>query len=353
MRVLGPTGRPLGFAFFSVAVGDPLRMVERGDTLSPTFLRDRLLAARAWREAIAPGVRGLPARARRGGRAALAGRGPLRRLPRRADAFAGHGALKAEIVAALVELFRPRGILERNDPRVRALEGLAQQVGVLHGEVPESGDRERERRALRGRPLARPEDGPLPGPAREPRHGPRATRGAACLDGFTYNGGFGLAGGGAGGRRSWPSTSPRKRWRACSATPRLNGIANVTAREANVFDFLHDLDGRGERFDTVILDPPAFAKSKSAVEKARRGYKEINLRALKLLRPGRVPRHLLLLVPRARGGPRSDPGRRRRGRAGDGQRGGEAPPGPRPSDPAGRAGDVLLEVLRPAEARLS
>jgi len=66
----------------------------------------------------------------------------------------------------------------------------------------------------------------------------------------------------------------------------LNGVTNVTAREANVFDLLHELDGRGERFDTVILDPPAFAKSKSAVEKARRGYKEINLRALKLLQPG-------------------------------------------------------------------
>jgi 23S rRNA (cytosine1962-C5)-methyltransferase len=66
----------------------------------------------------------------------------------------------------------------------------------------------------------------------------------------------------------------------------LNGIANVEVKEANVFDLLRDLVSAGERFDTVILDPPAFAKSKSAVEKAVRGYKEINLRALKLLRPG-------------------------------------------------------------------
>ena len=70
------------------------------------------------------------------------------------------------------------------------------------------------------------------------------------------------------------------------ANAALNGLANVTTRDANVFDLLHELDQRGERFDTVILDPPAFAKSKDAVEKAARGYKEINLRALKILKPG-------------------------------------------------------------------
>jgi len=59
VRVLGPTGRPLGFAFFSAQSEITLRMIERGDTLSPTFVRDRLLAARAWREAIAPGVEAL------------------------------------------------------------------------------------------------------------------------------------------------------------------------------------------------------------------------------------------------------------------------------------------------------
>ena len=60
----------------------------------------------------------------------------------------------------------------------------------------------------------------------------------------------------------------------------------MSVRDANVFDLLRELDDEGERFDTVILDPPAFAKSKDAVEKARRGYKEINLRALRLLKPG-------------------------------------------------------------------
>jgi 23S rRNA (cytosine1962-C5)-methyltransferase len=67
-----------------------------------------------------------------------------------------------------------------------------------------------------------------------------------------------------------------------------NGIANVETRDANVFDLLHDLDKSGERFDTVILDPPAFAKSRDAIPKAARGYKEINRRALRILRPGGV-----------------------------------------------------------------
>jgi len=70
------------------------------------------------------------------------------------------------------------------------------------------------------------------------------------------------------------------------ANAALNGLANVEAVEANVFDLLQERVRAGERFSTVILDPPAFAKSKDAVEKARRGYKEINLRALKLLEPG-------------------------------------------------------------------
>ena len=67
---------------------------------------------------------------------------------------------------------------------------------------------------------------------------------------------------------------------------KANGIANVEAREANVFDELRELGVSGKRFDTIVLDPPAFAKNKASVERALAGYKEINLRALRLLRPG-------------------------------------------------------------------
>ena len=125
-----------------------------------------------------------------------------------------------------------------------------------------------------------------------------------------------------------------------AANAALNGLANVTTRNANVFDLLRALDDAGERLDTVILDPPAFAKSRDAVEKAVRGYKEINLRALKILRAGGCLVTLLLLVSRPRGRLRGDPGRcrRRRRRDRDGRR--EAPPGARPPDRPGRARDL-------------
>ena len=284
VRVLGPTGRPLGFAFFSAQSEITLRMIERGDTLSPTFVRDRLLAARAWREAIAPGVEALRL---------VHGEGdglPSLIVDRYGEYLVvqtlaqATDARKAEIVAALVELFRPRGILERNDPRVRAHEGLASQVGVLHGEVPETVTVSENGVRLEA-DLWRGQKTGLFLDQRENHAMAREYARGRVLDGFTYNGGFGLAVAAQADEVLAVDVSTEAVARV-QRNAALNGITNVAAREANVFDLLHDLDGRGERFDTVILDPPAFAKSKDAVEKARRGYKEINLRAMRLLNPG-------------------------------------------------------------------
>jgi 23S rRNA (cytosine1962-C5)-methyltransferase len=191
---------------------------------------------------------------------------------------------KAQIVAALVELLSPKGIVERNDPRVRTLEGLDQVVSVLHGEVPDAvevaeGD-VRFRADLR--------KGQKTGLFLDQRENHLAARQYArgrVLDCFTYDGGFALQ----VARRSDEVTAvdlSAESLERLKANASLNELANVTTRDANVFDLLKDLDQRGERFDTVILDPPAFAKSKDAVEKAARGYKEINLRALKILEPG-------------------------------------------------------------------
>jgi 23S rRNA (cytosine1962-C5)-methyltransferase len=284
VRVLGPTGRPLGFAFYSAQSEITLRMIERRDTLSPTFLRDRLLAARAWRDTIASGVEALRL---------VHGEGDG--LPSLVvDRYGDHlvvqtlsqatDARKAEVVAALVEIWKPRGILERNDPRVRALEGLPSQVGVLHGEVPEVVTVSENGVRLEA-DLWRGQKTGLFLDQRENHAMAREYARGRVLDGFTYNGGFGLAVAAKADEVLAVDVSAEAVARV-QRNAALNGITNVSAREANVFDLLHDLDGRGERFDTVILDPPAFAKSKSAVEKARRGYKEINLRALKLLRPG-------------------------------------------------------------------
>jgi 23S rRNA (cytosine1962-C5)-methyltransferase len=284
VRVLGPTGRPLGFAFFSAQSEITLRMIERGDTLSPTFVRDRLLAARAWREAIAPGVEALRI---------VHGEGdglPSLIVDRYGEYLVvqtlsqATDARKAEIAAALVEIFRPRGILERNDPRVRAHEGLASQVGVLHGEVPDAVTVSENGVRLEA-DLWRGQKTGLFLDQRENHAMAREYARGRVLDGFTYNGGFGLAVAAKADEVLAVDVSADAVARV-QRNAALNGMTNVTAREANVFDLLHDLDGRGERFDTVILDPPAFAKTKSAVEKARRGYKEINLRGLKLLRPG-------------------------------------------------------------------
>ena len=284
VRVLGPTGRPLGFAFFSAQSEITLRMIERGDTLSPTFVRDRLLAARAWREAIAPGVEALRL---------VHGEGdglPSLIVDRYGEYLVvqtlsqATDTRKAEIVAGLIEIFRPRGILERNDPRVRAHEALASQVGVLHGEVPETVTVSENGVRLEADLWLGQKTG-LFLDQRENHAMAREYAGGRVLDGFTYNGGFGLAVAAKADEVLAVDVSTEAVARV-QRNATLNGVTNVTAREANVFDLLHELDGRGERFDTVILDPPAFAKSKSAVEKARRGYKEINLRALKLLRPG-------------------------------------------------------------------
>jgi 23S rRNA (cytosine1962-C5)-methyltransferase len=105
------------------------------------------------------------------------------------------------------------------------------------------------------------------------------------LDAFTYQGGFALHAARVAAEVLAADVSADALAHVVRNAAR-NGLANVTTREANAFDLLRELEHAGERFDTVILDPPAFAKSKDAVEKAHRGYKEINLRALKLLRPG-------------------------------------------------------------------
>jgi 23S rRNA (cytosine1962-C5)-methyltransferase len=110
------------------------------------------------------------------------------------------------------------------------------------------------------------------------------TRGRA-LDGFTYNGGFGLH----MARRATTVLAIDSSAAAVAATranATANGLTNLEAREANVFDELRELETSGETFDTIVLDPPAFAKNRAAVERAAAGYKEINLRALRLLAAG-------------------------------------------------------------------
>ena len=284
VRVATERGKPLGFALFSSRSEIRLRMIARADELPPDWLRQRLEAAIAWRERIAAGTESCRL---------VHGEGdqlPSLIVDRYGEHLAiqtlsqGMEQLKDQIVEILVERLRPRGILERNDPKVRGLEGLESRVALLHGEVPErvpvrEGDVILEADLWRGQKT---------GLFLDQRENHLMARGYArgrALDAFSYVGGFALQ----LARVAESVLAVDLSAEALELVKRnaaANGFGNVETRDANVFDLLRELNTDRERFDTVVLDRPAFAKSKAAVEKARRGYKEINLRALKLLRPG-------------------------------------------------------------------
>jgi 23S rRNA (cytosine1962-C5)-methyltransferase len=193
--------------------------------------------------------------------------------------------LKPQLVEWLVARLAPAGILERNDPKARALEGLEQKVGLLHGEVPERV--EVEEGGLRfGVDLWRGQKTGLFLDQRENHALARRYAGARVLDAFSYNGGFALQAAAAGAREVLALDVSPEAVATIQANATLNTLTGVRVEECNVFDRLRELDEAGERFELVVLDPPAFAKSKAAVDKARGGYKQINLRALRLLAPG-------------------------------------------------------------------
>ncbi len=284
VRVLSSQRRPLGFAFFSDRSEITLRMIHRGESLPDSFLHDRLAAAIRWRETVAAGAE-----------ACRLVHGEGDGLPSLiVDRYGDHlvvqtlsqatDRLKGEIVVHLRELLRPAGILERNDPRVRQLEGLDRKVGVLAGDIPETVEIV-ENGVRFEADLRKGQKTGLFLDQRENRAAARAYAHGRVLDAFTYNGGFALHVAPQASEVVAVDVSAEAVERVRRNAAR-NGITNVVAREANVFDLLHELHDRGERFDTVILDPPAFAKSRNAVEKAWRGYKEINLRALQILEPG-------------------------------------------------------------------
>ena len=191
---------------------------------------------------------------------------------------------KEEFVSILTELFSPRGILERNDPRVRELEGLERKVSLLYGEVPEEVIASRNGiRFVHDLYKGQKTGGFLD--QRENQLAAAAYASGEVLDCFTYHGGFALTVAARSAQvdaidLSGPAIEIARR------NQELNGIQNVVFREANSFDVLKACDDSGRRFDTVILDPPAFAKNRDTVASALRGYKEINLRALKILKPG-------------------------------------------------------------------
>ena len=286
VRVLDGRGRFLGRAFYSNASQIALRFVAFEDVeIDRSFWRARIERAADMRERIVDGATAYRL---------IHGEGDLLSslvVDRYGDCLSlqtlsqGTERLKPLWVELLSEIFAPRSIVERNDVRVRDLEGLPQVAGVLAGEEP--GEVEVQENGVRY--LVDPVAGQKTGAfldQRENRIAARRYSRGRALDCFSFHGSFAL------------HMAP-----ACDHVTAVDSSADALARarrnialsefgdrielvEANVFDLLHDLDVRRERFDTIVLDPPAFAKHRSALDAAVRGYKEINLRALRLLEPG-------------------------------------------------------------------
>jgi 23S rRNA (cytosine1962-C5)-methyltransferase len=197
---------------------------------------------------------------------------------------AGVEHFRAAIVRALLDITHADGILARNDVPLRAKEGLPRETVLLHGDVP----RLVEVQEHGVRYLAAPWDGQKTGAFLDQRENRRAAGAVArgrALDCFSYHGSFALHLARHAGAVTALDISAAALERA-RENAALNGLANVDFVEANAFDYLREREAARDRFETIVLDPPAFAKSRAALPGALRGYKDINLRAMRLLAPG-------------------------------------------------------------------
>jgi 23S rRNA (cytosine1962-C5)-methyltransferase len=199
---------------------------------------------------------------------------------------AGLETMRESIIAALVDTVGPQGILLRNDATVRQREALPLQTVQVYGSVP----RHIEVREAAVRYLAAPWEGQKTGAFLDQRSnrvlaGQLMPHGGRALDAFAYHGSFAihLA---AKASSVLALDSSRDAIDRGMANAALNHLDNIEWREADAFQTLRDLERAEQRFDAVVLDPPAFAKSRATVPAALRGYREINLRAMRLLNPG-------------------------------------------------------------------
>jgi 23S rRNA (cytosine1962-C5)-methyltransferase len=285
VEVRDARGRFIGQALYSPTSEIRLRLLER---------TDRPIDSAWWREHLS-GCAG-----RRGGIEATAyrlvhgeGDGIPSLIVDRYDRWlvvqilsAGLETMSAAIVAALVEVLGPDGILLRNDAPVRRREGLTPETHEVHGTVP----RQIEVREGETKYLVAPWDGQKTGAFLDQRPnrvlaGQLMPEGGRALDCFAYHGSFAvhLARRAAAVTALDVSHDALERGATNAA---LNRLGNITWREADAFEALRELERSRERFDFVVLDPPAFAKSRASVPAALRGYREINLRAMRILAAG-------------------------------------------------------------------
>ncbi|HZN55652.1 MAG TPA: class I SAM-dependent rRNA methyltransferase [Candidatus Polarisedimenticolaceae bacterium] len=285
VRVRDARGAPLGVAFWSGRSKIALRMIASEDLdPDPAFWSARVDAALA----------------RRGGRiAAWQARrllfGESDGIPGLvADLYGRHlvmqmhtaGAVAiAETIAGLLRARLPiESVLHRNDASVRALEGLPREVVQATGTTPEQIVVEEEGVLYAADPWRGQKTGAFLD-QRDNRTACRALGRGRVLDAFAYHASFALHAA-RGAAEVVVVDASREALERGRANARRNGLANLSFVEANAFDELREREKRGERFDLIVLDPPAFAKSRGEIASGRRGYKEINLRALRLLAPG-------------------------------------------------------------------
>ncbi len=287
VRVEDQRGWLLGQAFFSKDSKISLRWLAWDDTVvDEDFFRARLKAADALRR------RALPDET-----AYRVVHGEADQLPGLVvDRFGDYLSVqflhkateqrKDLIAALLMEQFKPKAIVNRSDANVRRLEGLEPEKGLLRGELPgpvsyREGHITYEVDLLTGQKTGAFLD------QRDNHVMSSEWAFGEALDCFSYAGGFALQ----LALKAKHVTAVEISESACAlitANAKRNKLDNVNVVAANAFDFLRDTLDEGKKFDTIVLDPPSFAKNKGAIEAAVRGYKEINLRAMQLLNPGGI-----------------------------------------------------------------
>ena len=201
---------------------------------------------------------------------------------------AGLETARDAILEGIRATLAPEGILLRNDAAVRRHEGLPSEVVLAFGQVPEVVEVVEDGVKY----LAAPWAGQKTGAFLDQRENralvtQHTGAGGRALDLFTYHGSFALHLARIAKEVVAVDQSTEALARGAENAG-LNGLRNIEWREANAFDLLRELERRKERFDTIVLDPPAFAKAKASVPRAVAGYKEINLRAMKILAEGGV-----------------------------------------------------------------
>ena len=282
----GPDGAPHGFALWSPLSEISLRRIETDLSRTPdaAWWHEKLRSAIARRAPLASGANAYRL---------VHGEGdglPSLVVDKYGDVLvvqllsAGVDAWTDTIVSSLVELTQCTGILARNDPAARGREGLPREVKLLYGEVPRTV--EVEEHGVRY--LAAPWDGQKTGAFLDQRENRvligSLARGQA-LDCFAYHGSFALHLAKQADRVFALDVSAPALARVHEHAER-NGLTNIEPVQGDAFDVLRAWYKEGRRFDTIVVDPPAFAKTRSAIDGALRGYKDINLQAMRLLAPG-------------------------------------------------------------------